>query len=174
MKIRNNKGLTLIEVLTVIVISGILLAMVATLFYSFTSLYQQLDHQNEVMNDLVLLKKTISTLVDENNNSTLEVDVDYAPNTLIIISNKTSHKLTLTEEGLFYQTIASDQTWDDEGISSIRYISNPKIERISFSLNTNETILKCKIEYKSTYNKSDLNSHEFVKILRCSKIAIEN
>ncbi len=166
MKIRNNKGLTLIEVLTVIVISGILLAMVATLFYSFTSLYQQLDHQNEVMNDLVLLKKTISTLVDENNNSTLEVDVDYAPNTLIITSNKTSHKLTLTEEGLFYQTKASAQTWDD--IPSTRYISQPSIESMSFTL-TDNSILKCKIEYKSSYNKDNYQSHEFIKILKCMK-----
>ena len=55
--LKNNKGLTLIEVLTVIVISGILLSMVAALFYSFTTMYKQLDHQNEVMNDLVLIKR---------------------------------------------------------------------------------------------------------------------
>ncbi len=159
----NNKGLTLIEVLVVIVVSGILLSMVAALFYSFTTMYKQLDHQNEVMNDLVLIKKTISTLIDENNNSTLIIEFDE-DNTLIITSNGVSHKLTLNDDGLFYQTKASNQTWDD--ISSTRYISQPSIESMSFTLSDN-TILKCRIEYKSSYNKDNLQSHEFIKILKC-------
>lgn len=162
----NKKGLTLVEVLVVIVVSGILLAMISTMFYFFTNMYRQLDHQNEVMNDLVLVKKAISTLIDENNNSSLKITSDE--NTIIISTDNESYMLTLEDDGLYYKTKTNNQNWDDEEITSTRYISNPKIERISFSLNTNETILKCKIEYKSTYNKSDLNSHEFVKILRCS------
>ena len=78
MKIRNNKGLTLIEVLTVIVISGILLSMISVLFYSFTTMYQQLDHQNRVTNDIVLIKNSISKYISENDNHETTLSIEIA------------------------------------------------------------------------------------------------
>ena len=175
MKIRNNKGLTLIEVLTVIVISGILLSMISVLFYSFTTMYQQLDHQNQVTNDIVLIKNSISKFINEFDSESTKIMIEENNDMtkLVIFKDK-------TDEGEFIELyLDSDNSFvvndvkiidDVRGENKVRIANKTSISKIVFSKNSQGTILKCRIEFKTHYNRNDIQSQEFVKVLRCVKI----
>lgn len=164
MKIRNNKGLTLIEVLTVIVISGILLSMISVLFYSFTTMYQQLDHQNQVTNDIVLIKNSISKYISENDNHETTLSIEIADGL-----SKLTIQISEDENDSFVLYL------DDNGsflINNVRVVNKSAINKVTFSKNEDNSILKILIEYKTHYNRDDIQSQEFVKVLRCVKIEL--
>jgi type II secretory pathway pseudopilin PulG len=149
---KKNKGITLIEILVTILVSTILFAMVASIFYSFTTLYNRLDRQNQVMNELLVVKSTISITLDENNSNSL--DIHIRDNSILI----NDVNVYIDNGGLFKKIGLNDP---------VRLSSSSMIKNINFQLNSAGTLIKCSIEYKLDEESNNIYNYSFAKALRC-------
>lgn len=146
-----KKGFTLIELLVTIFVSTILLTMLASLFYSFQVLYQQLETQNQIINDLSMVKAILNQVIDEND--TFDFVVEDVGKDIVFDKNdtqETDYRLSVLEGKIILNDIV---------LTTSSYIED-------IDVTTNGIVLQFRIFYKLNQNQEERNSYQFVKVLR--------